>query len=245
MQWNEVLSLGEQQRLGMARLMVHQPRYAVLDECTSGVTTDMELRFTDILKRLGCTCITISHRPALVAFHDLVLALDGDGGWQLLPGQRRRGAGGAAAAPEAQAAGGADDSRAADARFVNAMMAGQGAKTAAEEEGGARRTVLAAVLQQPGMSLAEEASAELHARLIRDRLAPVRLGVSAEVPRTQQWRHVARVLFAGRSPLQLAWQFSGIGTIVLLRTLLQARPRLCVELYVMRVAPVSEPSPTL
>merc|ERR1719160_574081 len=32
---------------------------------------------------MGCTCITISHRPALVAFHDKVLHLDGEGGWSL------------------------------------------------------------------------------------------------------------------------------------------------------------------
>ena len=41
----------------------------------------MEERFCERVKMMGCTCITISHRPALVAFHDLVLALDGEGGW--------------------------------------------------------------------------------------------------------------------------------------------------------------------
>ena len=35
---------------------------------------------------MGCTCVTISHRPALVAFHDLVLALDGEGGWTVHKG---------------------------------------------------------------------------------------------------------------------------------------------------------------
>ena len=81
--WSEVLSLGEQQRLGMARLFYHKPRFAILDECTSGVTNDMEERFCEIVENMGCTCITISHRPALVAFHDKVLHLDGEGGWTL------------------------------------------------------------------------------------------------------------------------------------------------------------------
>ena len=47
---------------------------------------DMEERFCSKVKELGCTCITISHRPALVAFHDLVLALDGEGGWSIHQG---------------------------------------------------------------------------------------------------------------------------------------------------------------
>lgn len=86
--WGDVLSLGEQQRLGMARLFYHKPRFAILDECTSGVTVEMEQRFCNAVKEMGCTCITISHRPALVAFHDVVLALDGDGGWRLHAGKR-------------------------------------------------------------------------------------------------------------------------------------------------------------
>lgn len=45
------------------------------------VQIDMEERFCERVKQMGCTCVTISHRPALVAFHDLVLALDGEGGW--------------------------------------------------------------------------------------------------------------------------------------------------------------------
>lgn len=86
--WGEILSLGEQQRLGMARLFYHKPRFAILDECTSGVTVEMEERFCNAVKDMGCTCITISHRPALMAFHDIVLNLDGEGGWSLHQGRR-------------------------------------------------------------------------------------------------------------------------------------------------------------
>ena len=81
--WGNELSLGEQQRLGMARLFYHKPKFAILDECTSAVTTDMEERFCKRVRAMGTSCITISHRPALVAFHDVVLSLDGEGGWKV------------------------------------------------------------------------------------------------------------------------------------------------------------------
>ncbi|RWR85308.1 ABC transporter-like protein [Cinnamomum micranthum f. kanehirae] len=81
--WGDELSLGEQQRLGMARLFYHKPKFAILDECTSAVTTDMEERFCAKVRAMGTSCITISHRPALVAFHDMVLSLDGEGGWDV------------------------------------------------------------------------------------------------------------------------------------------------------------------
>ena len=51
----------------------------------------MEERFCEQVKRMGCTCVTISHRPALVAFHDLVLALDGEGGWTVHRGANAAG----------------------------------------------------------------------------------------------------------------------------------------------------------
>ena len=83
--WEEKLSLGETQRLAMARLFYHKPTFAILDECTSGVSTAMEERLYSMCAELGITCITISHRPALQQFHDLKLELDGRGSYTLTP----------------------------------------------------------------------------------------------------------------------------------------------------------------
>ncbi|QHO28577.1 ABC transporter D family member [Arachis hypogaea] len=81
--WGDELSLGEQQRLGMARLFYHKPKFAILDQCTSVVTTNMEERFCTKVRAMGTSCITISYCPALVTFHDVVLSLDGEGGWSV------------------------------------------------------------------------------------------------------------------------------------------------------------------
>lgn len=76
--WEEELSLGEKQRLAMARLMYQKPNFAILDECTSAVSTIMERRLYDMVDRLNISFVTISHRPTLREFHDQVLAI-GDG----------------------------------------------------------------------------------------------------------------------------------------------------------------------
>lgn len=81
--WSGVLSMGEKQRLAMARLFWHQPRFAVLDECTSGVSAAMERKLYDTCTERGISCVTISHRPVLRRYHDLILNVlaDGEGGY--------------------------------------------------------------------------------------------------------------------------------------------------------------------
>lgn len=83
MNWEDKLSLGETQRLAMARLFWHKPKYAILDECTSAVSLQMEERLFLTCRRMGITLITISHRPALQEYHNRMLVLDGNGGWSL------------------------------------------------------------------------------------------------------------------------------------------------------------------
>ncbi|KAI4862486.1 ABC transporter transmembrane region 2 [Hypoxylon rubiginosum] len=78
-EWRDVLSGGLQQRVAMARLFYHKPRYAILDECTSSVTLETEKVMYDNAKALGITLMTVSHRRSLWKYHSRILQFDGQG----------------------------------------------------------------------------------------------------------------------------------------------------------------------
>lgn len=80
-EWKDVLSGGEKQRMALARLLYHEPRYAIIDEGTSAVSSDVEGLLYEQAKDKGITLITISTRASLKRYHtfQLNLGLGGDG----------------------------------------------------------------------------------------------------------------------------------------------------------------------
>jgi putative ATP-binding cassette transporter len=70
--WNRMLSLGEQQRLAIARALLHAPDYLFLDEATASLDEAAEAALYRLLhdRLKGTTIISIGHRSTLGAFHE-------------------------------------------------------------------------------------------------------------------------------------------------------------------------------
>lgn len=86
------MPLGEQQQLAIARVLLKQPQFAVLDEATSAVDPDTEQQIFDRLCSRGVTLITVSARSSLLRFHSRILKVksgresgSSDDGWSIAP----------------------------------------------------------------------------------------------------------------------------------------------------------------
>lgn len=81
--WAKVLSVGEQQRVAFARVLLAAPRYVILDEATSALDIANEESLYKELAASETTMVSVGHRPSILKFHPQVLELTGDGGWKL------------------------------------------------------------------------------------------------------------------------------------------------------------------
>jgi len=85
--WQRLLSLGEQQRLAFARLLLNSPKYVVLDEATSALDVTTEKHLYELLHQREMACISVGHRPSLKNYHETVLEIKEDKDWRLLPAE--------------------------------------------------------------------------------------------------------------------------------------------------------------
>ncbi|MDB5371927.1 MAG: transporter ATP-binding protein/permease, partial [Belnapia sp.] len=76
--WDRILSLGQQQRIGFARLLLHRPDWVLLDEATSAVDEAGQAALMGLfaVELVGATLVSIGHRAGLAAYHDRVLRLE-------------------------------------------------------------------------------------------------------------------------------------------------------------------------
>ncbi|MDD5403199.1 MAG: ABC transporter ATP-binding protein/permease [Sulfuricella sp.] len=81
--WAKVLSVGEQQRVAFARVLLATPRYAILDEATSALDSANEDHLYRQLAASATTLVSVGHRPSILKYHAQVLELAGDGAWRL------------------------------------------------------------------------------------------------------------------------------------------------------------------
>lgn len=82
--WENILSLGEQQRLAFARLLVSRPSFTILDEATSALDLTNEESLYQQLQETQTTFISVGHRESLFNYHQWVLELTENSGWTLL-----------------------------------------------------------------------------------------------------------------------------------------------------------------
>lgn len=83
--WTRILSLGEQQRLAMGRVLLQQPQVVFLDEASSAMDEGLEHAMYQLLRTSlpETVLISVGHRSSLLNFHTQELEILGQGKWRL------------------------------------------------------------------------------------------------------------------------------------------------------------------
>ena len=84
-EWSTMLSVGEQQRIAFARVLLARPKAVFLDESTSAMDEKLESVLYQRLRTAlpDAAVVTVSHRATVHEFHESRLELLGDGKWRL------------------------------------------------------------------------------------------------------------------------------------------------------------------
>jgi putative ATP-binding cassette transporter len=87
--WDKKLSLGQQQRIAFARLLLQRPKWVLMDEATSALDDDSQASMLSLFdaELAATTVISIAHRPGVEAFHDRTLHLGSTPGGARLVGK--------------------------------------------------------------------------------------------------------------------------------------------------------------
>jgi ABC-type uncharacterized transport system fused permease/ATPase subunit len=78
--WAAVLSLGEQQRVALVRLLYHKPQLAFLDEATSALDPKSEAVVYGLVRQACSSYVSVGHRMQLLEWHSHVLVCTGQPG---------------------------------------------------------------------------------------------------------------------------------------------------------------------
>jgi len=81
--WKDLLSLGEQQKIAFARLLLDRPACAFLDEATSALDTASETLLYEQVAAAKIDVVSVGTRAGLLQFHDVLLELLCEGEWRI------------------------------------------------------------------------------------------------------------------------------------------------------------------
>lgn len=81
--WPNILSLGEQQRIAFARILLVKPRFVILDEASTAIEQETEERLYALLREFTENIVSVGLRTNLLKYHSVVLSLMGNGKWRI------------------------------------------------------------------------------------------------------------------------------------------------------------------